>query len=247
MSRTERPAVSHGDRINAADIAETVTRAPFTDTDGATQVFTHDGRTTYVEKGSQSSGGEWRAGDQGRFWPFWPPTYRATYDASWITGADGDVVSGESRRDVRGTAHSRARLTRDEACPRALLTRDLRRGCIRCIPRIGAPVREARVVVGPRQASGPRRAPGRRPGSCARHAPTLVDTRPSPVGSPATDRYEWSGRSTAGEPAPPAPVRAPTGEVARPSRPWEPPGAPGESGGARPADGAASALDIDRP
>ena len=55
MSRTERPAVGHGDRINAADIAEAATRAPFTYTDGATQVFTHDGRTTYVEKGSQSS------------------------------------------------------------------------------------------------------------------------------------------------------------------------------------------------
>jgi hypothetical protein len=174
MSRTERPAVSHGDRINAADIAETVTRAPFADTDGATQVFTHDGRTTYVEKGSQSSGG-WGAGDQGRFWPFWPPTYRATYDASWITGADGDVVSGESRRDVRGTAHSRARLTRDEACPRALLTRDLRRGCIRCIPRIGAPVPEARVVVGPRQASGPRRALG---GDGPDRVP---DTHPTPA------------------------------------------------------------------
>ena len=46
MSRTEGSAVSNGDRINAADIAEAVTRAPFTHTDGATQVFTHDGRTT---------------------------------------------------------------------------------------------------------------------------------------------------------------------------------------------------------
>jgi hypothetical protein len=109
MSRTEGPAVSHGDRINAADIAEAVTRAPFTYTDGATQVFTHDGRTTYVEKGSQSSG-EWGVDDQWRFWSFWPPTYRATYDVSWITGADDDVVGGESRRDVRGTVHSRARL-----------------------------------------------------------------------------------------------------------------------------------------
>jgi hypothetical protein len=55
MPRTEGPAVAHGDRINAADIAEAATRAPVTYTDGATQVFTHDGRTTYVEKGSQSS------------------------------------------------------------------------------------------------------------------------------------------------------------------------------------------------
>lgn len=109
MSRTEGPAVSHGDRINAADIAEAVTRAPFTYTDGTTQVFTHDGRTTYVEKGSQSSR-EGGVDDQGRFWSFCPPTYRATYDVSRITGADGDVAGGESRGDVRGTVHVRVRL-----------------------------------------------------------------------------------------------------------------------------------------
>lgn len=101
MSRTEGPAVSHGDRINAAGIAEAATRAPFTYTDGATQVFTHDGRTTYVRKGSQSSR-EGGVDDQGRFWSFWPPTYRATYDVSRITGADGDVASRELRGAFEG-------------------------------------------------------------------------------------------------------------------------------------------------
>jgi hypothetical protein len=91
MSRTEGSAVSDGDRIDAADIAEAVTRAPFTYAGGATQVFTHDGRTTYTEKGSQSLG-EWGVDDQGRFLSFWPPSYRATYDVSWITRGDGEVV-----------------------------------------------------------------------------------------------------------------------------------------------------------
>lgn len=109
MSRTEGPAVSHGDLINADGVAEAATRAPFTYTDGATQVFTHDGRTTYVQKGSQSSR-EGGADDQGRFQSFWPPTYRATYDVSRVTGTDGDVASRELRGDVRGTVHLRVRL-----------------------------------------------------------------------------------------------------------------------------------------
>ncbi len=91
MSRVEGFAVKNSERIDAADLAEALTRAPFTYTDGATQVFTGDGRTTYVENDSTSSG-EWGVDDQGRFWSFWPPTYRATYDASWMTDADGEVV-----------------------------------------------------------------------------------------------------------------------------------------------------------
>jgi hypothetical protein len=91
MSRAEGPAVKNGDRIDAGDIAEALTRAPFTYTDGATQVFTRDGRTTYTENGSPTSG-KWGVDDQGQFWSFWPPTYRATYDVFWITDADGDVV-----------------------------------------------------------------------------------------------------------------------------------------------------------
>ncbi|MEU2931015.1 hypothetical protein ABZ636_39385 [Streptomyces sp. NPDC007251] len=87
--------------VNTADIAEAVTRAPFTHTVGATQVFTHDGRTTYVEKGRQSSE-EWGVDDHGRFWSFRPLTCRATYDVSWIRGAEGDVVGGEPRGTFEG-------------------------------------------------------------------------------------------------------------------------------------------------
>jgi hypothetical protein len=91
VSRTQESAVSDGDRIGAADIPEAVTRAPFTYADGATQVFTQDGRTIYSEMGSQSRG-EWGVDDHGRFWSFWPPSYRATYDVSWVTSGDGEVV-----------------------------------------------------------------------------------------------------------------------------------------------------------
>lgn len=55
MSRAEGPAVKNGDRIDAGDIVEALTRAPFTYTDGATQVFTRDGRTTYTENGAPPS------------------------------------------------------------------------------------------------------------------------------------------------------------------------------------------------
>jgi hypothetical protein len=91
MSKAARPAVKSGDRIDAGDIEEALTRAPFTYTDGATQVFARDGRTIYTENGHPMSG-KWGVDDQGQFWSFWPPAYRATYDVFWITDADGDPV-----------------------------------------------------------------------------------------------------------------------------------------------------------
>ena len=100
MSRAEGSVVKDGERIDADDIAEALTRGPFTYTDGATQVFTRDGRTTYTEDGGRTSG-RWGVDAQGQFWSFWPPTYRATYDLYWITDADGDVVG------VRFTEHDR--------------------------------------------------------------------------------------------------------------------------------------------
>lgn len=91
MSTAKSTAVSDGDHIEPADIPAALTRAPFTYTDGATQVFTPDGRTVYSENGIQSSG-EWKVDDAGRFLSFWPPSYYATYDVSWITGPDGGAV-----------------------------------------------------------------------------------------------------------------------------------------------------------
>jgi hypothetical protein len=99
--------VKNGDRIDAADIAEALTRAPFTYTNGATQEFTRDGRTTYTEDGGDTFG-KWGVDDQGQFWSFWPPNYRATYDVYWITDAEG-VVSGIrfSERHRGGTSEGR--------------------------------------------------------------------------------------------------------------------------------------------
>ena len=91
MSKAARPALKSGDRIDAGDIEEALTRAPFTYTDGATQVFARDGRTTYTEDGHPTPG-KWGVDDQGHFWSFWPPTYRATYEVFWITDADGNAV-----------------------------------------------------------------------------------------------------------------------------------------------------------
>ena len=71
--------------------------------DGATQVFTPDGRTVYTDNGAQSSG-EWKVDDDGRFQSFWPPSYYATYDVSWIAGPDGDAVGIRFADANRGTA-----------------------------------------------------------------------------------------------------------------------------------------------
>lgn len=90
MSRAEESAVKDGERLEAGDIAEALTTEPFIYADGATQVFTPDGRTTYTENGSTTFG-EWGVDARGQFWSFWPPTYRATYNLSWIVDSSGAV------------------------------------------------------------------------------------------------------------------------------------------------------------
>jgi hypothetical protein len=91
MSTTKGSAVRDGDRINPADIPSALTRAPFAYADGATQVFTPDGRTVYTEKGAPSSG-EWKVDDDGRFQSFWPPSEYTTYEVSWIANSDGEAI-----------------------------------------------------------------------------------------------------------------------------------------------------------
>jgi hypothetical protein len=102
MSTTEAPAVTDSGRIEAADLAAALTRAPFAYIDGATQVFTPDGRTVYTENGTQSSG-QWKIGDDGRFQSFWPPSEYTTYDVSWLAGRDGKVVGVRFADPNRGT------------------------------------------------------------------------------------------------------------------------------------------------
>jgi hypothetical protein len=72
-----------GAAIAAADIPKAVTAGRLLYADGASQVFTIDGRTTYTERGGDSAG-EWYVDDQGRFCSFWPPSYRACYVLRWM-------------------------------------------------------------------------------------------------------------------------------------------------------------------
>jgi len=69
--------------VAAVDIPKAVTARRLVYTDGATQVFMIDGKTTYTERGGDSAG-EWYVDDQGRFCSFWPPSYRACYVLRWM-------------------------------------------------------------------------------------------------------------------------------------------------------------------
>ena len=82
--------VADGDLVQAKDMRDALTVATLQFKDGATQVFTVDGRTTYVEQG-RSSQGEWSIIGDGEFSSFWPPSYRATYALRW-TVEDGAVT-----------------------------------------------------------------------------------------------------------------------------------------------------------
>jgi len=79
-----------GAAVAVADIPKAVTAARLVYGDGATQLFTVDGRTTYSERGGDSAG-EWYVDDDGRFCSFWPPSYRACYVLRWMV-EDGRIV-----------------------------------------------------------------------------------------------------------------------------------------------------------
>jgi hypothetical protein len=82
-SRFDELKVANGDLVLASHMADALTAASLRFQDGATQVFTADGKTTYVDQG-RSSRGEWSVIDDGEFSSFWPPSYRATYALRWI-------------------------------------------------------------------------------------------------------------------------------------------------------------------
>lgn len=90
--------VVDGEPVAAVDMVAALTAAEFVFEDGATQTFTADGRTTYVERGRPSAG-EWSVTGDGTFASFWPPTYRATYTVRWI--AEDGVRVGVSFTDTR--------------------------------------------------------------------------------------------------------------------------------------------------
>lgn len=88
--------------VNAADMIAALTAAQFVFEDGATQSFTADGQTIYVDRGAPSAG-EWSVVGDGTFASFWPPTYRATYAARWIVedGMPVGVGFTDARSGVR--------------------------------------------------------------------------------------------------------------------------------------------------
>jgi hypothetical protein len=92
------PAVADGDPVKAADMPGALTAATLVFDDGATQKFTSDGRTTYVEQRRQTTG-EWSVVADGTFSSFWPPDYRATYALRWIVEDNSPV--GLSFTDAR--------------------------------------------------------------------------------------------------------------------------------------------------
>jgi hypothetical protein len=89
-SRFDDLSVADGDLVLAKDMPDALTADTLHFGDGARQVFTADGKTTYVEQGG-SSHGEWSIMDDGEFSSFWPPSYRATYALRWIV-AEGAVT-----------------------------------------------------------------------------------------------------------------------------------------------------------
>jgi hypothetical protein len=91
MRTTDTHEVRDGDRVLPEQIPDALTAESFVYTDGATQVFTADGHTTFIEHGT-STEGEWGVDADGRFWSFWPPSYRAVYDLTWMVDSVGKAA-----------------------------------------------------------------------------------------------------------------------------------------------------------
>jgi hypothetical protein len=98
--------VNDGDPVAATNMEDALTAGTLVFGDGATQVFTTDGRTTYTERGRPSQG-EWRVVGDGQFESFWPPAYRATYELAWVVkdGAITGLTFIDGGRDDRFEGH----------------------------------------------------------------------------------------------------------------------------------------------
>jgi hypothetical protein len=89
----DHPSRADGEPVSSADMTAALTAATLQFRDGSTQVFTPDGKTTYVEHGRPTAG-QWSVVGDGKFSSFWPPDYRATYTVRWIV--DGSATVGVS-------------------------------------------------------------------------------------------------------------------------------------------------------
>ena len=106
------PAATNGELVRAADMPDALTAGTLVFDDGATQEFTRDGRTTYVEQGRQTAG-VWSVLSDGTFYSFWPPEYRATSDLLWIVEDNSPV--GLSFTDARSGRRFDGRYRRPDA------------------------------------------------------------------------------------------------------------------------------------
>ncbi|MEV4321615.1 hypothetical protein AB0J37_05245 [Microbispora rosea] len=98
--------VGNDELVDADHMPAALTAGTLVFGDGATQVFTSDGRTTYTEHGRPSRGDWWVLGD-GKFVSFWPPDYQATYVVRWVV--EEGVITGltftETERGARFEGH----------------------------------------------------------------------------------------------------------------------------------------------
>jgi hypothetical protein len=113
LSMSPSATPGDGELVAAVDMPSALTAATLVFGDGTTQVFSADGRTTFVEPGRTTTG-EWSVLSDGKFSSFWPPDYRATYTVRWIvkgssptgvsftTDAQGQRFDGFYRPDSGG-------------------------------------------------------------------------------------------------------------------------------------------------
>jgi len=102
MHALQDVTVVDGEPIVAELIPRAVTAGELRYDDGSTQAFDGDGETRYVEADGRRTRGKWYVDDGGRFCSFWPPTYRACYDLSWIVEGD-EIVGLRFAEPARGT------------------------------------------------------------------------------------------------------------------------------------------------
>ena len=102
MQGLEHVEVVDGESVAASLIPRAVTAGELLFDDGARQTFDVNWDTSYVEADGRPTHGKWYVDEDGRFYSFWPPTYRACYELLWIV--EGDEIVGLSFTELgRGT------------------------------------------------------------------------------------------------------------------------------------------------
>ncbi|GAA2401802.1 MULTISPECIES: hypothetical protein [Streptomyces] len=104
--KRDNSSVQDGATVPAREIPAALTGHRLVYGDGATQTFSRDGTTRYVEGGRETEG-TWSVDDTGHFCSFWPPSYRAAYDLRWVV--EGGEPVGLRFSDLRSGSHFEGR------------------------------------------------------------------------------------------------------------------------------------------